>query len=290
MLNKIDKAISMLSEAKTAVDMAKNQLDDLGAKYEMSGNKFKPFKAIYKPIGKSDGWYDKFDEIVDLFNLGSAVKSSMSEAKEEDVVDTITMDVPLFIRMLEYSREDAQKDLDLHDVTEKANKLGKERGILSMEDYNEIVGAAEEIDEAVNLKASKLSSAEYQKAKKLKDFKASDWKWNADEDLYTKVNEGMGGQLDEPYFIEVSVRDARKALDMFDDMYRRSNIKTYGSNVYAANTPEDIYDLYYDLNNQGIEILDYNVEGDLDEATDYMKRRKAMDDYAVSKKDKPAKS
>jgi len=41
----------------------------------------------------------------------------------------------------------------------------------------------------VNLKASKLSSAEYQKAKKLKDFKASDWKWNTDEDLYVKVNE-----------------------------------------------------------------------------------------------------
>jgi len=185
-----------LDEAKTAIDMAKKQLDQLGAKYEMSDNKFKPFKIIYKPISKSDDWYDKFDEIVDLFNLGSAVKSSMNEAQEEDKVDTITMDIPLFLRMLEYSREDAQKDLDLHDVTEKANLLGKERGILSMEDYNEIVGAAEEIDEAVNLKASKLSSAEYQKAKKLKDFKSSDWKWNADEDLYTKVNEA---ELTEAY-------------------------------------------------------------------------------------------
>jgi len=192
----IKMASPSLDEAKTAIDMAKKQLDQLGAKYEMSGNKFKPFKIIYKPIGKSDDWYDKFDEIVDLFNLGSAVKSSMNEAQEEDKVDTITMDIPLFLRMLEYSREDAQKDLDLHDVTEKANKLGKERGILSMEDYNEIVGAAEEIDEAVNLKASKLSSAEYQKAKKLKDFKASDWKWNADEDLYTKVNEA---ELTEAY-------------------------------------------------------------------------------------------
>ena len=75
-------------------------------------------------------------------------EKGINEAQEEDKVDTITMDIPLFLRMLEYSREDAQKDLDLHDVTEKANKLGKERGILSMEDYNEIVGAAEEIDEA----------------------------------------------------------------------------------------------------------------------------------------------
>ena len=97
-------------------------------------------------------------------------KTGISEAKKEDAVDTITMDIPLFLRMLEYSGEDASQDMDLHDVTEKANKLGKERGILSMEDYEEIVGAAEDVKEAVNLKASKLSSAEYQKAKKLKKF------------------------------------------------------------------------------------------------------------------------
>jgi hypothetical protein len=345
-----------MNEAKkeTGVDMAKKQLDALGVKYEMSTtDKVRPFKVIYRPINKSDEFYDTFEDIVDLFNLKGVVKSSMgeakfmsgmlsgkdfinaklknypkakakvnqlidmigedkftiemaewifdffnnahfespiNEAKEEDKVDTITMDVPLFIRMLEYSREDAAEDMDLHDVTEKAISLGKERGILQMDDYDEIIGDAEEIKEAVNLKQSKLSSAEYQQAKKLKDFKASDWKWNASEDLYTKiVKEGMGGQLDEPYFVEVSVRDARIAMDMFDDRYRRSNIKMYGSNVYAANTPEDIYDLYYDFQNQDIEVLDYNVDGDLDEATDYMKRRKAMDDYAVSKKDKPAK-
>jgi hypothetical protein len=85
--------------------------------------------------------------------------------------------------------------MDLHDVTEKAISLGKERGILQMDDYDEIIGTTEKINE-VNLKQSKLSSAEYQKAKKLKDFKSSDWKWNADEDLYTKVNEG---ELTEAY-------------------------------------------------------------------------------------------
>jgi hypothetical protein len=347
---------SSLDEAKkeTGIDMVKKRLDALGVKYEMSKtDKVRPFKVIYKPINKSDKFYDEFEDIVDLFNLKGFVKTAMneasmldkykvdffhtkanvyanieipsenptfeddiqikgtgkteeeafedlkqnyekykktgiSEAKEEDKVDTITMDVPLFIRMLEYSREDAAEDMDLHDVTEKAISLGKERGILQMDDYDEIIGTTEKVNE-VNLKQAKLSSAEYQKAKKLKDFKASDWKWNADEDLYTKVNEGMGGQLDEPYFIEVSLRDARIAMDMFDDRYRRSNIKMYGSNVYAADTPEDIYDLYYDFQNQDIEVLDYNVDGDLDEATDYMKRRKAMDDYAVNKKDKPAK-
>jgi hypothetical protein len=70
---------------------------------------------------------------------------SLDEAKEEDKVDTITMDVPLFIRMLEYSREDAAEDMDLHDVTEKAISLGKERGILQMDDYDEIIGTTEKV-------------------------------------------------------------------------------------------------------------------------------------------------
>jgi len=266
LVKKLKEAITAAYETKsgeTAIDMAKKQLDRLGVKYEMSGNKFRPFKAIYRPNNQSDSFYKEFNRIVWEFNLESAVEQSMNEAKfmsgmftakdfinaklknypkaqakvnqlidmigeskftqemaewiwdffnnasfespvneakEEDVVDTITMDIPLFIRMLEYSREDAAADVDLHDVTEKAISLGKERGILQMDDYAEIVGAAEDAPKGemneVNLKASKLSSAEYQKAKKLKDFKASDWKWNADEDLYTKVNEA---ELTEAY-------------------------------------------------------------------------------------------
>jgi hypothetical protein len=37
------------------------------------------------------------------------------------------------------------------------------------------------------LKQAKLSSTEYQKAKKLKDFNKDDYKWNADESLYIKL-------------------------------------------------------------------------------------------------------
>lgn len=53
------------------------------------------------------------------------------------------------------------------------------------EDGGEALGEA--LREAIKpLKKSKLSSKEYQDAKKLKDFKASDWKWNKDEQLYIK--------------------------------------------------------------------------------------------------------
>jgi hypothetical protein len=79
----IKMASPSLDEAKeeTAVDMAKKQLDALGVKYEMSKtDKVRPFKVIYKPINKSDEFYDKFEDIVDLFNLKGFVKSSMDEA------------------------------------------------------------------------------------------------------------------------------------------------------------------------------------------------------------------
>jgi len=61
--------------------------------------------------------------------------------------DTITVDVPLFIRLLEYAREDAQTDMDLHNVTENAIGLALSGKTLSMKDYNMIVGSPEEIEE-----------------------------------------------------------------------------------------------------------------------------------------------
>ena len=85
----------------------------------------------------------------DLAKIQEFFSKPLGEAQEKDAVDTISMDIPLFLRMLEYSREDASQDMDLHDVTEKANLLGKERGILQMDDYDEIIGAAEDIKEGM---------------------------------------------------------------------------------------------------------------------------------------------
>ena len=51
---------------------------------------------------------------------------------------------------------------------------------------------SESVDEANNLlKQSKLSSAEYQKAKKLKGFNEDNYKWDGESQLYTKVDESM---------------------------------------------------------------------------------------------------
>ena len=80
--DEIDKRAAMMKEGEeeTAVDMAKKQLDALGVEYEMSGNKFRPFKVIYRPNNKSNSFYKEFNRIVYEFNLGSAVEQAMNES------------------------------------------------------------------------------------------------------------------------------------------------------------------------------------------------------------------
>ena len=75
-------------------------------------------------------------------NLYMSKEKTMNE--EFNPADKITVDVPLFIRLLEYAREDAKTDMDLHNVTEKVISLSTEDKVLTMSDYNSIVGGLNE--------------------------------------------------------------------------------------------------------------------------------------------------
>lgn len=61
--------------------------------------------------------------------------------------DTIKLDVPLFIRLLEYAREDAKDDMDLHRLAENAIDMSRFAGTLGMMDYEAIVGDGTQIEE-----------------------------------------------------------------------------------------------------------------------------------------------
>ena len=55
------------------------------------------------------------------------------------MTDKITLDIPLFIRLLEYAREDANTDLDLHFVSENAVEAMKKHEILGMSNYKDLI-------------------------------------------------------------------------------------------------------------------------------------------------------
>ena len=61
------------------------------------------------------------------------------------------------------------------------------------------------------------------------------------------------------YYIEVSVRDARRALELLDDMYRKQ-FETSGSNVYYFGDGQTAYDAMMDFRARDIEIEDTNIE------------------------------
>lgn len=62
---------------------------------------------------------------------------------EADQKDTITFDIPLLIRILEYAREDIKSDPELHKVVEKLIDI-RDKGTLTMDDYDLIVKLKEE--------------------------------------------------------------------------------------------------------------------------------------------------
>lgn len=53
--------------------------------------------------------------------------------------DTVKVDIPLLIRLFEYAREDAQTDMDLHDLAEKLIALSDRGRTLTMRDYEKLV-------------------------------------------------------------------------------------------------------------------------------------------------------
>ena len=66
--------------------------------------------------------------------------------------DKITLDVPLFIRLLEYARENAKTDMDLHNVAEKVIAASETGKTLTMADYDGLVAGSSEDQEMNEIK------------------------------------------------------------------------------------------------------------------------------------------
>ena len=59
--------------------------------------------------------------------------------EETNPEDVIHLDIPLFIRLLEFAREDAQADVDLHFLADNAIRLSAEGQVLNMDHYNDLI-------------------------------------------------------------------------------------------------------------------------------------------------------
>ena len=107
-------------------------LEEVGQ--DSDGNTMFSLKADTRTLGK----HDKYRMGVPGLTLAASTLESTME--DSNPTDKITMDVPLFLRMMEYAKEDAKTDMDLHDVTERAIELMKQHDYLCMDNYSDLVG------------------------------------------------------------------------------------------------------------------------------------------------------
>jgi hypothetical protein len=68
------------------------------------------------------------------------------EPEKENKEDIVAFDIPLFIRLLEFAREDATDDETLHKITDKIINMCLDGQVLSMNQYDEIISISPEVD------------------------------------------------------------------------------------------------------------------------------------------------
>jgi len=138
----------------------------------------------------------------------------------------------------------------------------------------------EEVEEGVlqpvNLDKDSLSPMEYQQAHKYEKFDPALWDFDDVSKRYikrksetdiVKANE----ETEKPFYVKVSVRDAKRALDVLRDNPSYRGVELNGSDTYYTDDSELAYDMMMDFGTHDIEVIDSNTNDFLNEALTYNK-------------------
>ena len=147
------------------------------------------------------------------------------------MADIVQLDVPLFIRLLELSREEIEKDADIHDLAEIVIKMSAQ-GPVNMSNYNDIVkfmrkqGSETNEDHGPENPDAEYNKGEYDREG---DMAKDDLRTlnDAAKELYSII------QADEnlPEWVQAKITKAMDYLDTARDYLK--------ANKYAENTEVD---------------------------------------------------
>lgn len=127
-----DYAESNIAEAYNGVESALLELEE-------------PFTDLIYEI------QNRIEELeYDIEDLKQGKPIDLHEGVDFNPPDIIKLDVPLLLRLLEYAKEDAKTDMDLHNVTTMLIELSKKGDILNMNNYDQIVGDQKLLPEPTN--------------------------------------------------------------------------------------------------------------------------------------------
>ena len=171
-------------------------------------NQVKSSKNVYTDK-KANGGKSTLDEV-------RSIEPNSPKFLFKNPKDVIKLDVPLFIRLLEYAREDAKTDMDLHDVAENIIGMSSEGRVLSMNDYNKIMSK-----------------------KMMENFNPDDYEW--EEEVDPKIINVNSGRMGEDSYVDCDVltvngevKDLRFYLD-----YTDLEDTPYDETAYALCEAED---------------------------------------------------
>ena len=111
--------------------------------------------------------------------------------EETDKKDMICMDIPLLIRVLEFTREDMKSDIELHNMVERLINM-RETYPLTMKEYDAITSnlvKEEVLDEAKKPRTTALEK--WRKAAKERENKHNQTKTKGMEDAITKLSQHL---------------------------------------------------------------------------------------------------
>jgi hypothetical protein len=89
------------------------------------------------------------DRIVQMAKSSAKVSNRDGyKVEDTDGIDSVSLDVPLLMRIMEYAKEDARDDMALHHVVDKLIELSQSGKTLTMDHYDDIVGDPETLPAA----------------------------------------------------------------------------------------------------------------------------------------------
>lgn len=99
------------------------------------------------------------DKLLAEARLSKRIVKEEEEGEEDtNPEDVVKMDVPFLIRAMEFAKEDAKSDLDLHSATEKMIKRSKTGEVLKMDDYDSIFAQANEVPKQIEEEGDETES------------------------------------------------------------------------------------------------------------------------------------
>ena len=139
----------------------------------------------------------------------------------------------------------------------------------------------EEMEEGVlqpvDLDKDSLSPMEYQQARSYQEFNQDDWSFDDVSKRYIKKQAEADKEMQteddaqKPFYVKVSVRDAKRALDVLRDNPSYMGVELNGSDTYYTDDSELAYDMMMDFGTHDIEVIDSNTNDSLNEALTYNK-------------------